>query len=96
MVPQVTTAAINIVSAKSIGEHSIRLVFSDGSSQDVDFARFLSRSLHPNIRAFLDLNKFAGFRLEHGELVWSDYELCFPIIDLYTNQIDKLHLAAEA
>lgn len=91
-----TMDAINITSAESIGDYQLRLVFGDGCSQDVDFGPFLSRSMHPGIRAFLDLKKFASFRLEHGELVWGDYELCFPVIDLYTNQIDKLHLAAVA
>ena len=88
--------ALHIVSASSIGEHKLHLVFSDGCSQDVDFEPFLARSMHPGIQAFLDGKKFAGFRLEFGELVWGDYELCFPVADLYANQIDKLHLTAEA
>jgi hypothetical protein len=25
--------------------------------------------------------------LEHGDLVWGDFDLCFPIMDLYENQI---------
>ena len=37
---------------------------------------------------WLDPDRFAGFRVEFGELVWGDYELCFPMIDLYRNKID--------
>ncbi len=78
---------INIVGAIYLGGYLIRLKFEDASIQEVDFQPFLVGSLHPEIRAFLDLEKFMGFRLEYGDLVWGDYELCFPISDLYDNQI---------
>ena len=32
--------------------------------------------------------RFATFRIEYGELVWGDYDLCFPVIDLYLNQLE--------
>ena len=79
---------INIVSAEQVGDHVLRLRFDDGTSQTVDFKPFLSRSHHPDIRAYLDPARFAAYRIEHGELVWGDYELCFPIMDLYRNQIE--------
>lgn len=79
---------INIVAAKQVGEHCIRLAFDDGTEQLVDFKSFLSGSLHPEIRQWLSPVKFSSFRIEYGELVWGDYELCFPIIDLYRNQLD--------
>ena len=78
---------INIVWAEYLGGYRIRMKFEDDSIQEVDFQPFLVGSLHPEIRAFLDLEKFTGFRLEYGDLVWGDYELCFPISDLYDNQI---------
>ena len=31
--------------------------------------------------------KFQGFRVEHGDLVWGDYDLCFPVADLYRGKI---------
>lgn len=80
---------INIVAAEQAGDYRIRLAFDDGTAQVVDFKPFLQRSQHPDIRAYLDAPRFAGFRIEHGELVWGDYELCFPVIDLYRNQLDK-------
>lgn len=40
------------------------------------------------MRAYLDPVRFAGLRVEYGELVWGDYELCFPVIDLYRNAIE--------
>ena len=90
-----TSKIINIVTAFQVGEHKLRLEFDDGAVQTVDFKPFLQRSLHPQIKAYLDDKRFATFRLEHGELIWGDYELCFPIMDLYTNQVDK-HQMLEA
>ncbi len=87
---------VNIVAVNQTGEHRLKLQFNDGTIQEVDFNPFLQHSLHPEIRAFLDAKKFADFKLEHGDLMWGDYELCFPIMDLYTNQIDKMHLTAAA
>ena len=44
-----------------------------------------------DIRAYLEPVRFAGFRVEYGELVWGDYELCFPVIDLDRNMIEHDH-----
>lgn len=79
---------INIISATQIEEYRIQLVFDDNTAQEIDFKPFLTRSHHPDIRAYLDPVRFASFRVEYGELVWGDYELCFPVIDLYRNTIE--------
>lgn len=84
-----TPVVINIAAAEQVGDYRIRLTFDDGTEQVIDFKPFLSRSLHPDIRAYLDAGRFASFRIEHGELVWGDYDLCFPMIDLYRNQIER-------
>ena len=85
-----TDRIINIVSAEPAGDLCLRLRFDDGTEQVVDFKPFLSRSVHPDIRAYLDPERFAAFRIQFGELVWGDYDLCFPVIDLYRNQLEKL------
>jgi len=79
---------INIISATQTGECRIRLRFDDQSEQEVNFKPFLTQSNHPDIRAYLDPVRFGAFRIEYGELVWGDYDLCFPLIDLYRNQIE--------
>lgn len=84
-----TPNIINIVSADQAGDCRIRLRFDDGVEQIVDFKPFLSRAQHPEIRAYLDPVRFASFRVEFGELVWGDYELCFPIVDLYRNRLES-------
>jgi hypothetical protein len=79
--------AINILSAELDGDYRLRLRFDDGIVRSVDFLPFLSLSRHPEIRAFLDPGRFRSFRLEYGDLVWGDYDLCFPIMDLYHDRI---------
>ena len=82
---------IHIVEATVVGDYKLGLRFDDGAAQVVDFKPFLQHSPRPDIRAYLDERRFSEFRLEHGDLIWGDYDLCFPIMDLYTNQIDKYH-----
>ncbi|NEX18214.1 MAG: DUF2442 domain-containing protein [Halochromatium sp.] len=82
-----TPEIINILSAEQVAPYCLHLRFDDGTEQVVDFKPFLSRAVHPDLRAWLQPDKFARFRLEYGELVWGDYELCFPMIDLYHNDI---------
>jgi hypothetical protein len=39
---------------------------------------------------------FSTFRIEYGELVWGDYDLCFPVIDLYRNRLEHRSRQEEA
>jgi hypothetical protein len=88
---------INIITAESAGDYRLHLIFDDGKEQSVDFKPFLTHARHPDIRRYLDPARFASFRIEYGELVWGDYELYFPVIDLYRNQLEhNLHQEAAA
>lgn len=80
-------ARINITAAERIDDYALRLTFDDDTVQVVDFKPFLSVSRHPDIRAYLEPVRFSTFRIEYGELVWGDYDLCFPIADLYRNRL---------
>ena len=91
-----SNALINIVSSTQTGAYRIRLVFDDNHVQEVDFEPFLTHSHHPDIRAYLEPARFSDFRVEYGELVWGDYELCFPVIDLYRNTIEHNSVLQEA
>jgi len=77
----------NIVEAKSLGNYQIQLAFSDGIIRIIDFGPFLRSSAHLDIRKYLDPQKFEGFSIESGDLVWNDYELCFTLGDLYEGSI---------
>lgn len=85
-----------ITAAEYLDGYRIGLQFNDGREQVVDFLPFLGRSAHPAIRAYLDPQRFAGFRIEHGDLVWGDYDLCFPIMELYRNSICHSEIEQEA
>lgn len=78
---------LKIDSAKYLSDYAIRIRFSDGKEKLVDFKPFLSKSLHPSIKKYLDENKFSNFSLTDGNLNWNDYDLIFPLSDLYNGQI---------
>jgi hypothetical protein len=78
---------LKIDSAKYLSDYVIRIRFSDGKEKLVDFKPFLSKSLHPSIKKYLDENKFSNFSLTDGNLNWNDYDLIFPLSDLYNGQI---------
>ena len=64
----------------------LEITFSDGHVQNVDFAPFLQQA-HPELRKYLDEKEFVQFSVDHGNLVWNDYEMCFPIEALYTGKL---------
>jgi hypothetical protein len=78
---------IDIATAERLAAYKLKLTFSDGIQRVVDFEPFLCASQNPLIRVYLDPEKFASFRVEHGDLIWNDYGLCFPIADLYENRV---------
>jgi len=80
---------LKIESAKYLSDYVIRLKFNDGEDKIVDFKPFLSKSLHPAIKKYFDEEKFADFCLTDGNLNWNDYELIFPIWDLYNGKINS-------
>ena len=83
----VETKVLEITKAERLSRYTLKLEFSDGTERVIDFEPFLRASRNPAIRAFLDPEKFSHFRIEYGDLVWDDYDLCFPIADLYEGQI---------
>ena len=83
-----SSAVINVVSVEVVGELRLRICFDDGIERIVDFKSFLNTSLHPDIRVWSAPERFTQFRIEYGELVWGDYDLCFPVMDLYRNCIE--------
>jgi len=80
-------AVVEIVSVERLSAYRLKLDFSDGAKRIVDFEPFLSASPNPMIREYLNPKRFREFRLEHGDLVWDDYGLNFPIADLYEGKL---------
>jgi hypothetical protein len=90
------TDSFNITHADYLGGYRLRLRFDDGFENVVDFGPFLQTSQHPDIRAFLDISKFRQFGLDSGNLLWGDFELCFPVADLRANRLLPFSAAASA
>jgi hypothetical protein len=80
---------ISILRAEYLGDHKIKFRFSDESERIVDFSRFLNQAKNPMTRKYLDEKLFRDFTIEHGDIIWNDYELCFPIWDLYQGEVLK-------
>lgn len=78
---------IEIKKAEYISGYKIRLAFSGNKEKVLDFETFLKNAKNPMTRKYLDLNEFKQFNLEYGDLTWGDYEMCFPIWDLYKGKI---------
>ena len=79
---------IIIEKAKFIGDYAIRISFDDDTEKLVDFKPFLTKSLHPSIKKYLNEDFFANFKIVDGNLNWNDYDMIFPIEDLYKGKID--------
>ncbi len=79
---------IEVVSANYIGDHTIRVLFNDGNEKLVDFKPFLTKSLHPSISKYLDENLFKHFEIRNGNLNWNDYDMIFPVHNLYEGAIE--------
>jgi len=79
---------IEIQKTEYLGNYKIRLTFSDNNEKVIDFEPFLKKAKNPMTRKYLDIDKFKDFQLEYGDLTWGDYEMCFPIWDLYEGKIE--------
>ena len=79
---------LKIESAEHLGGHRLMLTFSDGKEHAVDFGHFLEKARHPEIRKFLNPKNFKSFKVDNGDLMWGDFDLIFPIMDLYENKLD--------
>lgn len=78
---------INVADANYIGDYAIWLKFNDDSERLIDFKPFLAKSHHPSIRKYLNEDKFRQFEIVDGNINWNDYDLIFPVADLYDGKI---------
>lgn len=78
---------VSIDKADYIGDYVINLQFSDGVERNIDFSGFLQNAKNPMTKKYLDKELFKSFTLDYGDLIWNDYEMCFPIWDLHEGRI---------
>lgn len=80
--------ALKITSAKYLSDFKILITFNDRTERIVDFKPFLKKSMHPSIKKYLDENQFSKFQIIYGNLNWNDYDMIFPLWDLYSGKIE--------
>ena len=78
---------ISINKAEYKGDYTILLSFSDGVEREIDFVNFLQKAKNPMTKKYLDKELFKSFTLDYGDLIWNDYEMCFPTWDLHEGKI---------
>lgn len=78
---------ISILKADYQGEYKIRFSFSDQTVKVIDFFTFLNKSKNPMTKKYLNKNLFQNYSIQYGDIIWNDYEMCFPIWDLHEGNI---------
>ena len=76
-----------VENVKHVKAHILNIVFSDGHTQDVDFAPFIFNVGHPDYEKYKSETEFLKFDIVDGNINWDDYTMIFHIEDLYRNQI---------
>ena len=78
---------ISIKEVVYVSDYKIKFLFSDGLERIIDFESFLKNSKNPMTNKYLNKELFKSFSIEYGDIIWNDYELCFPIWDLHNGKI---------
>ena len=80
---------LEVTEAKYVSGYKLLLTFDDGTRRVVDFGPFLKKAKNPMITKFRRLKEFKSFYIHDGDLMWGDFEMIFPIMDLYHGDILK-------
>lgn len=78
---------IEVLKAEWIRDYLLEIRFTDGKIQKVDFGQFLKNSKHPEIQKYLEPELFKKFEIRDGNLDWNNFDLIFPVSDLYAGEI---------
>lgn len=78
---------ITINQANYISDYKIKFSFSDGVKRVIDFSFFLKKAKNPMTKKYLNKQLFKKYSIEYGDIIWNDYEMCFPIWDLHEGKI---------
>jgi len=78
---------ISITKAEYLGDYKIKFKFSDETYKIIDFSSFLQNARNPMTKKYLNKTLFRKYSIQYGDIVWNDYEMCFPIWDLYQGKL---------
>jgi len=75
----------SVINASYVGDLSVKVFFSDNTSQVVNVGEYIRRHPHPQYNRYLDEKKMKKFSLENGNIVWgNNWDLIFPVSQLYS------------
>lgn len=80
-------AIVAVCQARLHRDYVVDICFSDGSEQRVDFREFLLTSGVPDAVKYRNKSLFRRFNVRDGNLVWGDYEMIFPVEELYAGSV---------
>ena len=87
---------LRVKEAKYVPRYRVDIAFNDGTRRVVDFGPFLKQARNPMFTKYRGLAEFKSFHNQDGDLMWGDYEMIFPIMDLYNGTILKGEVVAPA
>ena len=80
---------LRVKEAKYVPRHRVDIEFNDGTHRVVDFGPFLKQARNPMFTKYRRAKEFKSFHIQDGDLMWGDYEMIFPVTDLYRGNILK-------
>jgi Protein of unknown function (DUF2442) len=80
---------LEVTEAKYVSGYNLLVNFDDGTRRVVDFGPFLKQAKNPMITKYRSIKEFKSFHIRNGDLMWGDFEMIFPIMDLYEGNIFK-------
>lgn len=78
---------LRVKEAKYVPRYRVDIKFNDGTHRVVDFGPFLAQARNPMFTKYRRTKEFKSFHVQDGDLMWGDFEMIFPITDLYRGDI---------
>jgi len=78
---------LRVKQASYVPRYKVDIEFNDGQRRIVDFAPFLKNAQNPMFTKYRRVKQFKSFHIDHGDLMWGDFEMIFPIEDLHHGEI---------
>jgi len=79
---------LSVAKADYLDGYRLAILFSDGTTQVVDFSSFLKNHPHPQHDKYQQLDNFKQFHIERGNVVWGeDWDLIFPVAQLHQGYV---------
>ena len=81
--------SLTVTAAHYLADYRLAVSFSDGTTQEIDFAPVLDQFSPTDYRAvYRQFEYFRAFAIENGNLVWGeDWDLIFPVWKLHQNRL---------